>query len=273
MTKMNTLTIVALILIFLGGIGAILLTIGQSISSSQDKTDIINTTKNENINLKKDIAELKKERNELSEALAKRDEVLQQRNDTIIELNHKLSEKSEYVQNYLTGGSGYPVVDVENFATNNFNELSGLFKVRLVSKFPIYNLDINIFDYDKLLSSYKKAPYLKNPVVAMTDFNSAKIISYKIDELSPIQTRFFDKKIKLTEARYFIQLQARNNVYIEKIASTIHGTILYFAYQVYTLEGQLVEQKFGDKAPKEVQMKLLEKLNSIPIKINFDLIE
>ena len=52
MTKMNVLTITALVLIFLGGVGAILLTIGQSISSSQDKKDIINTTKEENINLK-----------------------------------------------------------------------------------------------------------------------------------------------------------------------------------------------------------------------------
>ena len=132
MTKMNTLTIIALILIFLGGIRAILLTIGQSISSSQDKSDIINTTKNENINLKKDIAELKKERNELSEALAKRDAALQEKNDTIIELNNKLSKKSEYIQNYLTGGSGYQVIEIEHFATDNFNDISGLFSVRLI---------------------------------------------------------------------------------------------------------------------------------------------
>ncbi|NLN25621.1 MAG: hypothetical protein GX163_08225, partial [Bacteroidetes bacterium] len=143
---MNTLTIIALILIFFGGIGAILLTIGQSISSSQDKSDIINTTKDENTNLKKDIEELKKERSQLSEALSQRDEVLQQRNDSIIELNNRLSEKSEYIQNYLTGSNGYPVVDVVNFATPNLNELFGMFKVRLVSKFPIYNLDVSIFD-------------------------------------------------------------------------------------------------------------------------------
>ncbi len=260
-------------MIFLGGIGAILLAIGQSISSSKDKSEIITTTKNENITLKMDIAELKRERNDLSEELAKRDAVLQEKNDTIIGLNHKLSDKSEYIQNYLTGGYGYPVIDIENFATNNFNDLTGMFKVRLVSKFPIYNLDINVFDYDQLVNSFKKVPFTKNPIVSMADFNSAKIIVYKIDEMSPIQTRFLNKKIKLKEARYLIQLQARNNVYHQKIASIIHGTILYFGYQVFTLEGKLMEQGFGDNTSEEVKNLLIQKLNSIETKNNFDLVE
>lgn len=273
MTKMNTLSIIALMLIFLGGLGAILLTIGQSISSSVDKNEIISTTKNENKNLKEDITELRKERNELSETLAKRDQVLQERNDIIIGLNYKLSEKSEYIQNYLTGGKGYPVVDVKTLATNNFNELYGMFYVRIVSKYPVYNLDVNIVDYDKLSNSLKKVTYSKNPVLSVTDFNNSKIITHKIDELSPTQSRFFDKKIKLTEARYFIQLLARNDVYIEKMASLIDGTILYYGWQVYTLDGKLLEKGFGENAPLHVQTKLTEKLNSIPTKINFDLTE
>jgi hypothetical protein len=49
---MNGLTVAALGLIFLGGIGAILLVIGQAKSSQEDKLEIINTTKNENFYLK-----------------------------------------------------------------------------------------------------------------------------------------------------------------------------------------------------------------------------
>ena len=62
MTKMNTMTLIALCLIFLGGIGAILLTIGQSISSSKDKSEIIKSVKIENDALKNDIKEIKDER-------------------------------------------------------------------------------------------------------------------------------------------------------------------------------------------------------------------
>ncbi|MEX8546198.1 MAG: hypothetical protein V5804_01235 [Mucilaginibacter sp.] len=270
---MNTITIVALVLIFGGGIGAILLTVGQSISSSKDKSDIINTTKQENIALKNDIKELRKERNELNNELVKRDNKLQKRNDKIIELSQRLSDKSEYIQNYLTGGNGYPVVDIEKFATDNYNENKGLFKLRIVSKFPIYNLTINVYDYDMLLNSFHEKPFTKNPVVTLTDFNKAKIIAFKLDELTPIQTQYLDKKIKLGSARFYIQIRARNNVYIEKIATIIYDNTIYFGYQVFILDGKLMEQGFTNNISEEIQAKLIRKLNSISMKNNFDLAE
>ncbi|MNR59322.1 hypothetical protein D3C85_1805560 [compost metagenome] len=61
MKQMNTLTIIALILIFLGGLGAILLTIGQSLSSADDKKDIMDTTKSENKILKDELSQIRKE--------------------------------------------------------------------------------------------------------------------------------------------------------------------------------------------------------------------
>jgi predicted PurR-regulated permease PerM len=87
MKQMNTISIIALILIFLGGVGAILLTIGQSISSTDDKTDIINTTKNENSALKKDLIEIKRERDSLNKTLALRDSNIQKQNKNIIDLS------------------------------------------------------------------------------------------------------------------------------------------------------------------------------------------
>jgi hypothetical protein len=83
MFKMNTITIIALVLIFSGGIGAILLTIGQTVSSAKNKNEIINITKEENIKLKIDLAEIKEERNELSKALTKRDSAIEEKNDKI----------------------------------------------------------------------------------------------------------------------------------------------------------------------------------------------
>lgn len=83
MNKMNTITIAALILIFLGGVGAILLTIGQSISSGKDKDDIINTTKDENTELKK--------------LLKERDSNISKQNGEILELSKQLRQKSEQI--------------------------------------------------------------------------------------------------------------------------------------------------------------------------------
>jgi len=270
---MNTITIIALVLIFCGGIGAILLTIGQTVSSAKNKNEIINITKDENIKLKNDLAEIKEERNELSKALTKRDSALEEKNNKIIELNQQLVQKSEYIQNYLTGGKGYPVLFIESFATNNYSELKGLFKLSIVSKFPIYNLIINVYDYDLLINGLKTESFDKNPVLTMNNFKKSRILEYKIDELSPNQSTYFGNEIKLGEARYFIQIKARNDVFIEKVASIISETILSFGYQVYTLDGKLMEQGFGDNTSEDIRSKLIQKLNSIPLTTNFDMME
>ncbi|MEC3879142.1 hypothetical protein [Parapedobacter sp. 10938] len=91
---MNTLTIIALVLIFLGGVGAILLTIGQASSTQKDKLEIINTTKSENTRLKLDLEEIKRERDLLNETLTDRDAEIQTQNKAIIDLTLRLSEKS-----------------------------------------------------------------------------------------------------------------------------------------------------------------------------------
>lgn len=62
--KMNIISIIALVMIFLGGIGAILLTIGQSIDSAKTKQDLIDVKKGENIELKKQLVDIQRERND-----------------------------------------------------------------------------------------------------------------------------------------------------------------------------------------------------------------
>ena len=262
---MSTITIVALGLVFLGGIGAILLAIGQANSASKDKTEIIDITKKENAKLKTDIAELKSERNELSAELSNRDSILQRKNDIIIELNQKLSAKSEYIKNYLTGGIGYPVLYLTRIKADKNDGLTGMFNLKSSSKFPIYNLIVRVFDYDLMHNSFKKVQFSDNPVISISDYDKAKILVYKLDELSPTQILFFNEKIELKEARYFIQLQARNNTFIEKIAIIFYKSSFYLGFQVYTIDGELLKQDLGDDISAEVKAIMIQKLNSIPL--------
>ena len=90
---MSTTILIALILIGLGGIGGILLVIGQANSSSIDKADIINTTKNKNNELKEQIVELKNERKKLNKNLKARDNRIQKQQKKI-----KLNEMWNKVQ-------------------------------------------------------------------------------------------------------------------------------------------------------------------------------
>lgn len=116
---MNTLTIIALILILLGGIGAILLAVGQSKSSQADKSEIINTTQNENKDLKARLVEIKDERDKLSITLEARDKKSQEQNQNIESLSNKLVEKSEYIEKYVSGGNNYPYIEMNRVQSDN----------------------------------------------------------------------------------------------------------------------------------------------------------
>lgn len=94
-TKMNILTIVSYVLIFLGGMGAILLAYSQAIGSEKDKKEIIANTKEQNTRLKEDLNLIKNERDSLSKILAERDERIKVQNENILELSNKLFEKSD----------------------------------------------------------------------------------------------------------------------------------------------------------------------------------
>lgn len=101
--KMTILSIIALALIFLGGIGGILLAVSQSLEASKTKQDIIRTTQEENLKLKDQLLELRRERDSLKLDLEQRDERIQQqtsmlqaKSDQIIGLQQESIEQNEY---------------------------------------------------------------------------------------------------------------------------------------------------------------------------------
>ena len=106
--RMNTLTLISLIAIFIGSLGGIGLVVGQMLSSKDDKEEIISTTKSENINLKSQLDDLVAERAKLKGDLEKRDRKVNSQNETIVSLNNKLMEKTDYITDHLTGSSSIP---------------------------------------------------------------------------------------------------------------------------------------------------------------------
>lgn len=107
--KMTILSIIALALIFLGGIGGILLAVSQSLEASKTKQDIIRTTQEENLKLKDQLLELRTERDSLKLDLEQRDERIQQqtsmlqaKSDQIIGLQQESIEQNEY-RNFMAG--------------------------------------------------------------------------------------------------------------------------------------------------------------------------
>lgn len=267
MRNMNTLTIVALILIFLGGIGAILLTVAQSISSAVDKNDIITTTKNENIELKKALQELKDERDSLSKSLAKRDENIQKQNAEIIFLSEKLSEKSDYIQNSLTGREGFLFIDIRSFYSQKNEVSSFLFRIENNFDFPQYNVSLDVFDYDVLESKVFRLENQEDPLIQADDYKAARILQATYDEIPPHEYRDVDRKFDVRPGRYYLQIHTRGRTTTEKIVVLKVGEGHYYGFQVFDRNGKMLQQLIKEDMPQHIQKQVLNQLNAIPFNL------
>lgn len=256
---MNTISIIALILIFFGGIGAILLTIGQSISSSADKNDIINTTKEENRHLKTQLDEIKRERDLLNETLEKRDENISSQNKSIIDLSNKLADQSEYIQNFVTGGKGFPVISLLSL-----DNKSVMFRIQNKFDFPLYNVETHIFNYDIISGSYfKRAENPSEIFVKMSDYINARIAVKTWAEIPANEIKSIQDQFPLKVGRYLIKIQSRNqSIYEKLVVIDVDGTFR-IGFQIFNSKNQLIYQSFDKNLNEKFRKPLISKLNSI----------
>jgi hypothetical protein len=96
MKKMDSWSIIALTLIFLGNIGGILIVIVQSRNSAKDKDQIIQNTNDNNQYLRKELVIITNEREQLKSDLAARDFENQRKSEEIIRLNKELLRRNSY---------------------------------------------------------------------------------------------------------------------------------------------------------------------------------
>lgn len=264
MSKMNTLTIVGLILIFLGGIGGIILAIGQSQSSQADKSEIIETTKNENKDLKNQITELKSERKKLSNTLEARDKRIQEQNQNIESLSNKLVEKSEYIQEFISGENRYPYVEIKKVKGDNGKGDVFLFSIENPFKFPIYNIQIQAFDYEKIASSKYQIDNEKRGAIKMTDYLNARIFEYKTDEIPSGEYRMSPEQYSQKSGSFFINIHSRSKRVIQKIVLVKHGNISYAGYIIIDSSGKVLKEHFYNNPPNEIQLEIKAEFKKIP---------
>jgi hypothetical protein len=271
MKQMNTISVIALILIFLGGIGAILLTIGQSISSSEDKNDIINTTKSENLGLKNDLKDIKIERNKLNKTLEKRDAKIQEQNDSIFKLNEKLAEKSDYIQNYLTGGKGFPILYLNKMINDKNNMTKYGMELENNSDLPIYYVSCHVMDYDKIEPSIYTKANSNIKFVTQKDLDNSIIFNYTFSEMSPHVREQLGFDFDLKSGRYRAKLSTRNIKLVQKIALLNVGKETYYGYKTVTYEGKTIFETKFIGVPQAIKKILKEQLESIPTDLTLTL--
>ncbi|HRO43853.1 MAG TPA: hypothetical protein PL009_13535 [Flavipsychrobacter sp.] len=259
---MNTVTIIALILIFAGGIGAILLSVGQAQSSQADKSDIINTTKDENTSLRKQLTDLQNERNELKKDLKDRDQKLNNQTKEIINLNNKIVEKSEYIEKFISSGTSFPYIDLKKSVGSNQNDQ---YYFTLVNDFeyPIYNILVQIFDYDVLNSKAYFDKRDKIHYIKLEDYKTARKYTTNLDELPSNSSRMSEDLLTPKPANLLIKINCRNTVVLQKIAMIKKGIDFYAGYQVFDTRGVLLKEEIYGDPSFIIRKELKEALNAI----------
>jgi hypothetical protein len=267
MKKMNIFTIIALILIFLGGVGAILLVIGQAKSSAVDKQEIINNTKLENDALKLQIGELKEERQKLNDSLEKRDQKIQDQSSKIEHLSNKLLDNTDYMQKFISGGEGYPFVDfiVQNKKPGETQKCILISKNE--SEFPLYNIHIEGYDYEKLLANTYK--FLLNEeektAIAPNDFSSSSVFTYSSDLLNAGGGEVSPNEFEIKNSKYYITINTKNKTLVQKVVMQDFKGKIYIAYELVDMQGKVLKQHFYDNKMSPIAKEFIKsKLNEIP---------
>lgn len=260
------LQFIALILIGLGSVGGILLVVAQSKSSAVDKSEIITSVKSENKTLKTTLNKLYTESDNLKKVLKYRDEKIQNQNSKIDKLNTKLLDKSEYIESYLSGGTSYPRVEI----TVRENAKENILDFKLINPFdsPIYNIMVQIYDYDEVEN---KAVFYGRDIIKtinMDDYFNSQIVDYKYDLLAPLTNLISIGKLANRSANLYIKIHTRNMILVQKFIILKKENSIYFGYEIYDLKtNKLIKSAYNPGCPENIKTEINEKLNLIPEKL------
>lgn len=262
MNKMNTLTIVGILLVFLGGIGGILFALGQAHSAQNDKNEIISTTKSENKDLKSQIIELKEERVKLSAMLEVRDKRISEQNLKIESLSNQIVEKSDYIQEYISGGNSFPNLDVNGIPDDTGVNAAITFSIVNSFDLPVYDINVEAWDYDQVI--LKTSYTSKEGVIKRGDFSSSIIFTYEKKLLPPNTIDIHPGSFPFRPYRLWIAIHTRNKLVIQKIAMIKYEGKFYAGYLILEYPNwEILKEYFYTTSP-EIQKELKKELDNIP---------
>jgi hypothetical protein len=274
MKKMNLISVIALVMIFIGGIGAILLTIGQAKDSARDKQDLIDVTKDENTQLKTQLTDLQKERNDLKSDLEKRDDRINEQTTTIIDLNKQLVEKSNYISNYLIGGKGFPLVTTSSIqASNPKDNERTTFTLHNDTDLPLYDITAIVFDWNYILSKKSDSSDPSVPHLKQTDLEKSMIYRFDNPQMFEKSNIITKDRFDLHDALLYIKLKCRSSFVHEKMAFVVENKVIYSGYIVHDGDGNVLKEWMSEGITSSAKLAIKKKFDQIPNKVAFKLTE
>lgn len=255
----NGWTIFAYVLILLGGVGAILLGIQQSISAYNDS--IKNTEsheKTQNIVVDKS----KETQNELK----RRADIIDKKNKEIKKLQDKLIDKSEFIEKYISGGNSYPILHVVQLG--NLQNLPNKINFDLINEFklPNYDVRVELYDYDLIkLKTFRVFGHGERNFMKPTDYEACRLLFHKEALLKPeaILKKLYGTELR--EGNFFAKIFTRNKLIIQKISIYKDDNVFYIGSEFFDDDIQkTLLTKYSSKLTPKVKQILRKRLDEIP---------
>lgn len=185
------------------------------------------------------------------------------------QLNQKLTEKSEYIENYLRGGKGHPTIKLVQQSLPDKHWVY-FFVCENTFDFPLYNIHIEIFDYDKVVakSIFKDSKIFQ---IGYHEYIEARVVDTVIAELSPQCFKEIETKFKLGNKieKYYVRISTRSISTEGKIVFGNYAGKPVTAYSYKNLDGTMTSNKFPEKTSVLVQESIKKELEKIPFGIEF----
>lgn len=251
-----------IILVSLAGLITIGLSINSIIKSNKQEREL--KTKQESLNVAQN--KIIEGQASIIQLQDKHSKELKDKTDEVIGLQNKLQEKSDYIQNYLTGGSAYPYITIQVFPPDKF-----VFQMRNDFDFPVYDIEALIYDYDLIDSKTYQISGDDIKSIKISDLNKAKFFVGSKPVIPGHEYRTIDIHYPLKKGRYYIQIHTRKSVAITKLTMLILNNELFYGLQVVNKEGILLKEEMSRNVPQETKSEILRLLESIPNNLNLQL--
>lgn len=244
-----TLTNIAYLFIFLGGIAGIVLAIEQASGSKQDKNDIITT-------LNTEVSSLRDERNKLNKDLKKRDKAIRKQNDKIEELNQEIFEQSKFIKQYISGGDGFPLIEIKSVRDLNNNSYF-TFLITNSYDLPIYNLEVEGFIYNKLDLKTFQVQNDNVKSIKINDYNENRILIYNKSVLSPKSSNFTDVELQSASNLLHFKIITQNRKLSQNLVILKKENFFYIYTVLFDIvENKIIFEKFHRDYPISIQQEL-----------------
>lgn len=252
----------------MGAIASIAVLIAQQLASQKDKEEIIK----ELVDVKGELGDVKHERNELRVDLEKRDARIDEQTQEIIHLNRQLVEKSDKLTDFVTGGNGYPIINISPIHQGSSTDGSFRFEVRNDTKLPLYSVKVFITDIE-IFESHLKKDAEGNLVITTADEQKAIVYTFNhIEDITPGTGVLSGQEFQNPNGLYSIKIKSLNSFVFEKLAIVPHNNVAYWGYSVFRDDKNHLRTHFSPGTPEDVKGKIQERLEKINFGLKYRLI-